>query len=125
MKNCTLQSDIGFKRINLELYGVHDCENDRYVNLIVYLLYHADKARPSKIDVDTTNRSKSSDDNKRKLKAYMKEFKKSDLETAFDKILTDDNSTFKWTPEDDTESPLELNVWHLNILSICKIFVCD
>lgn len=114
MKHCTLQSDIGFKQIVLELFGVCDNENDTYINLIIHLLYHSDKARPYKIEVDSMNKKKLSDDVKQKLKMCLKEFKISDLQIAFDKILTD-NSTFTWTQEDDTESPLELNVWHLNI----------
>lgn len=114
MKHCTLQSDIGFKQINLEWFGVHDNENDRYINLIIYLLYHSDKARPYKIEVDSMNKSKLSDDVKQRLKICLKEFKMSDLQTAFNKIL-ENNSTFTWNQEDDSESPLELNVWYLNI----------
>lgn len=115
MKHCTLQSDIGFMQINLQLFGVHDNEKDQYINLIIYLLYHSDKARPYKIEVDSVNKSKLSDDVKQRLKTCLKEFKILDLQTAFDKILMEDNSTFTWVHEDDTESPLELNVWHLNI----------
>lgn len=108
MKHCTLQSDIGFKQISLELYGVHDNENDTYMNLIIHLLYHFDKARPSKIEIDR-NKGKLSDDTKQRLKISLKKFKVLDLQTAFNEILTED-STFTWTREDDSESPLELNV---------------
>ncbi|XP_012531955.1 uncharacterized protein LOC105834201 [Monomorium pharaonis] len=108
MKHCTLQSDIGFRQINLELYGVHDTENDRYINLITYLLYHSDRARPYKIEFNTTDKSKLNDNVKQRLKICMKEFKKSDLLTAFDKILKE-NSTFTWVRTDGSESPLELN----------------
>lgn len=109
MKHCTLQSDMGFKQISLELYGVHDNESDTYINLIIHLLYHSDQARPSKIEVDTI-KSKLSDDTKQRLKIWLKKFKALDLQTAFDKILTEDNSTFTWMRVDDSESPLELNV---------------
>ncbi|XP_071565111.1 uncharacterized protein [Temnothorax nylanderi] len=110
MKHCTLQSDIGFKQISLELYGVHDNESDRYIDLIIHLLYHSDKVRPHKIEVNATNKSKLSDDRKQRLKICLKEFRISDLQTAFDKILdAEDNSTFTWTRADDSESPLELN----------------
>lgn len=114
MKHCTLQSDIGFKQINLELYSVYDNENDRYKNLIIYLHYHSDKARPYKIEFDTINKSKLRNDIKQRLKICFKEFKKSDLQTAFNKILTE-NDLFTWVRTDDSESPLELNVRHLNI----------
>lgn len=110
MKHCTLQSDIGFKQISLELYGVHNSENDKYMNLIIHLFYHSDKARPHKIEVDTTNKSKLSDDTRHKLKLFLKEFKISDLQTAFNKILAQNNSIFTWMRADDSESPLELNV---------------
>lgn len=97
------------------MYGVHDSENDRYMNLIIHLFYHSDKARPVKIEVDTTNKSELSDDTRQRLKLVLKEFKISDLQTAFDKILEQNNSTFTWMQADDSESPLELNVWYLNI----------
>lgn len=119
MKHCTLQSDVGFKQISLELYGVHDNENDRYMNLIIHLLYYSDKARPYKIEIDTTDESKLNDDTKQRLKICLKEFKISDLQTAFDKIVAQDNSRFTWIQANDSESPLELNVW---CLSICEIF---
>jgi len=114
LKHCTVQSDMGFKQISLELYGVHDIENDKYINLIIHLLYHSDKARPYKIEFDTINQSMLSDDIKQRLKMCLKEFKISDLQTAFNKILAENNSTFTWMQTDDSESPLELNVWHLN-----------
>lgn len=107
MKHCTLHSDIGFKRFSLELYGIHDIGNDRYINLIISLLYHSDKARPHKIEFDTTDNIKLHDDMKQNLKLCLKEFKKSDLQTAFDKMMKN-NSRFTWTQSDD-ESPLELN----------------
>ncbi|KYN17163.1 PREDICTED: trigger factor-like [Trachymyrmex cornetzi] len=109
MKHCTLQSDMGFKQISLELYGVHDSENDSYMNLIIHLLYRQDTARPYKVQVDSINGNKLNDDIKQRLKTYFKKFKMSDLQTAFDKILSENNSTVTWMQEDDTESPLELN----------------
>lgn len=115
MKHCTLQSDIGFKQVRLELIGIYDNENDKYMNLVIQLLYHSEKVRPYKIEVDSMNKSKLSDNVKQRLKTCLKEFKISDLQTALDKIQADDNSTFTWIHEDDTESPLELNVWLLNI----------
>ncbi|KYN35927.1 hypothetical protein ALC56_09718 [Trachymyrmex septentrionalis] len=109
MKHCTLQSDMGFKQVSLELYGVHNSENNSYMNLIIHLLYHQDTARPYKVQVDTTNGNKLNDDIKQRLKTYFKKFKMLDLQTAFDEILSEDNSTFTWMQEDDTESLLELN----------------
>ncbi|KYM77309.1 hypothetical protein ALC53_12290 [Atta colombica] len=109
MKHCTLQSDMGFKQISLELYGIHNSENNSYMNLIIHLLYHQDTARPYKVQIDTTNGNKLNIDIKQRLKTYFKKFKMSDLQTAFNEILSEDNSTFTWMQEDDTESLLELN----------------
>ncbi|XP_070168850.1 DNA ligase 1 [Polyergus mexicanus] len=106
MKHCALQSNMGYTHIILELYGVHDIENDRYMNLIIYLLYHSDKARPYKINIDAMEKNKLSDDVRQRLKIYLNEFKKTDLQTAFDKILTED-SGFIWM--NNCDSPLELN----------------
>ncbi|XP_011251333.1 uncharacterized protein LOC105248302 [Camponotus floridanus] len=108
MKHCTLQSDVGYMNIVLELYGVHDRESDRYMNLIIYLLYHSNKARPHKINIDTMEKDKLNNDLKQQLKVCLNEFKISDLSTAFDKILTED-SVFTWMRTSDSDSPLELN----------------
>lgn len=108
MKHCALQSNMGYTHIILELYGVHDIENDRYMNLIIYLLYHSNKARPYKINIDTMEKNKLSDDVRQRLKICLNEFKKTDLQTAFDKILTED-SGFTWMQMNDCDSPLELN----------------
>lgn len=113
MKHCTLQSDMGYTHIALELYGVHDKESDRYINLIIYLLYHSNNARPHKINIDTMEKNKLNDDLRQQLKVCLNEFKILDLPTAFDKILTED-SAFTWTRASDSDSPLELNVQYSN-----------
>lgn len=112
MKRCSLNSNMAYTQINLELYGVHDKENDKYINLVIYLLYFSHTARPYKINIDTLEENKLNDDLRRQLKTYLKEFKILDLQTAFDKILTKD-SAFTWMQTDDSDSPLELNVQHL------------
>ncbi|XP_014479762.1 PREDICTED: probable serine/threonine-protein kinase irlF [Dinoponera quadriceps] len=109
MKHLALHSNIGYMEINLELYGVYDKEDDKYIDLIVYLLYHSDEARPYKVEVDTTAKKKLSDEAKQRLKIYLKEFKLSDLRTAFDKVFMKNNSAFTWTQADDSDSPLEIN----------------
>lgn len=113
MKHCTLQSDMGYTNIVLELYGVHDRESDRYMNLIIYLLYHSNEARPHKINIDTMEKNKLNNDLKQRLKVCLNEFKISDLSTAFDKISSED-SAFTWMRASDSDSPLELNVQYLN-----------
>ncbi|XP_011148716.1 uncharacterized protein LOC105188782 [Harpegnathos saltator] len=107
MKHCALYSNIGYMQINIELYGIHD--KDEYIDLMVYLLYHSDEARPYQIKIDTTSKKELSDEIKQKWKTYLKEFKISDLRTAFDKIFVKKNPTYTWTPGDDSESPLEIN----------------
>ncbi|XP_072756998.1 uncharacterized protein [Anoplolepis gracilipes] len=108
MKHCALQSNTGYTHIILELYGVHDKENDRSMNLIIYLLYHSNKARPYKINIDTMEEKQLSDDLKQRLKICLNEFKLSDLKTAFDKVLRQEDSAFTWI-QNDSESSLELN----------------
>lgn len=111
MKHCTLETNMGYTQIILELYGVCDNENDNYINLVIYLFYHSNVARPHKIQVDTTDKKELNEETKRRLKACLKEFKLLDLQAAFDKVLTKSNSTFTWMCEND--SPLELNVQHI------------
>ncbi|XP_050450561.1 uncharacterized protein LOC126851043 [Cataglyphis hispanica] len=108
MKHCALQSNMGYTDIILELDSVHDTDNDRYINLIIYLLYHSDKARPYKINIDTMEKNKLNDDVRQRLKICLNEFKKTDLQTAFDKILTQ-KSGFTWIQMNNHDSPLELN----------------
>lgn len=111
MKYCNLHSSIGYIQINLELYNIVDTEKDECLNLIIYIMYHSDEARPFKIDVDTINQDKLSDDRKQRLKVYWNAFKTLDLTTAFDQMIADD-SRFIWMKTDDSDSPLELNVRH-------------
>lgn len=107
--HCDLQSNTGYTKISLQLYGIHDIENDKYINIIVHMQYHSDRTRPHKIEVETSdNKNMWNDDIKQKLKACLKEFKLSDLSTAFDKVLAND-SEFTWMT-DDSDSPLELHV---------------
>ncbi|XP_029175475.1 uncharacterized protein LOC114943920 [Nylanderia fulva] len=108
MKHCSLHSNMAYTQISLELYGIHDKENDKYMNLVIYLLYHSHIARPYKINIDTMEEKKLNDDLRRQLKICLKEFKILDLQTAFEKILTED-SAFTWLRTDDSDSPLELN----------------
>lgn len=110
MKHYALHSNIGYMQVNLELYGIHDREDDKYIDLIVYLLYHSNEARPYTVKVDTTTKNKLSDKTSQRLKVYLKEFKISDLQSAFDKVFMKTSSAFRWTPADDNESPLEINV---------------
>lgn len=108
-----LHFNTGYMQMDLELYGVHDRKNDKYIDLIIYLLYHSDEARPYKIQVDTMTKKKLSDETNQRLKVHLKEFKISDLQTAFDTIFMKKNSAFIWRQADDDESPLEINVYTL------------
>lgn len=114
MKYCVLQSNVGYTQISLDLYGVHDRKDDKYINLVIYLMYHSDEARPHKIEVDTTDKNKLRDDLRRRLKMSLREFKVLDLQTAFDKVLMEDNSVFMWIQPEDSDSPMELNVRHFS-----------
>lgn len=108
MKHCALHSNIGYTQFNLELYSVYDGKDDKFIDLIIYLLYHSEEARPYKVEVDTTAKHMLSDETKQRLKIHLKDFKKSDLRTAFDKVFTDKESELTWAQADD--SPLEINV---------------
>ncbi|EZA57296.1 hypothetical protein DMN91_002763 [Ooceraea biroi] len=109
MKYCVLQSNLGYTQITLELCGVYDSEDDKYINLVICIMYHSDRARPHKIEVDTTDKDKLSDDLRQRLKTSLKGFKILDLHTAFDKVLMEDNSAFTWIRTDDSDdSPMEL-----------------
>ncbi|XP_020290893.1 uncharacterized protein LOC109858236 isoform X2 [Pseudomyrmex gracilis] len=108
MQHFNLQSNTGYTKISLELYGVHDCENDKYINIVVYLQYHSDRTRPHKIEVETNDKNILSNDAKQRLKVCLKEFKLSDLPTAFERVLAND-SEFAWMRTDDSDSPLELH----------------
>lgn len=108
IKHCSLNSNMAYTQIILELYGVHDKQNDKYINLEIYLLYYSHTARPYKINIDTMEDKGLNDDLRQQLKTCLKKFKILDLQTAFDQILTED-SAFTWMQTDDSDSPLELN----------------
>lgn len=110
IKYCTLESNMEYTQVNLELYGIHNIKDDIHVNLVIYLSYHSDQVIPYNIEVDTTDKRKLSEDEREILIASLKPFKKSDLQTAFDKILIEDGSAFARTRTEDSESTLELSV---------------
>lgn len=110
VRHCVLQSDLGYTQFNLELHGVHDVEDDKYINVTVYLIYNFDNARPYKIEVDTRDANKLSNEVRRRLKTSLRVFKISDLKTAFDTIVTDENSGFTWIQIEDTDDSEEPSV---------------
>lgn len=116
MKHCKLYSNTGYTQINLEMYNVNDIKQDTGLDLIIYIIYHSDEARPYIIDIDTINQNKLSSDRKQRLKVYLKQFKMLDLKTAFDQMLAD-NSEFAFIETDDNDCLLELNVCHSNIFN--------
>ena len=107
IRNCTLQTNLGYTCINLELTGVYDADNDLYINIILYLMYNIDETIPRKIEVDSKTEQELNMSTKKQLKTSLKCFKQFDLETAFAKMLTE--KPFTWSREDEEDSPVEAN----------------
>ncbi|XP_076672141.1 uncharacterized protein LOC143371128 [Andrena cerasifolii] len=106
-RNCTLQTNLGYTCITLELTGVYDANNDLYINIILYLMYGIDETRPWKIQVDSKTEQELNLSTEQQLRTSLKCFKKFDLETAFDKMLNE--KPFTWAREDEEDSPVETN----------------
>nr|XP_012214439.1 PREDICTED: uncharacterized protein LOC105667299 [Linepithema humile] len=108
IKHCKLHFNTGYTQINLEMYGIKDTQKNECLNLIIYIIYHSDEARPYKIEVDTIHENKLSSDRKQRFKVCLKPFKTLELTTAFDQMLAED-SEFIWMKTDDSDSSMELN----------------
>ena len=107
IQDCTLQTNLGYTCINLELTGVHDVNNNVYINIILYLMYNINEARPHKIEVDSKTGDELNITTKKQLKTSLKCFKMFDLETAFHKMLI--KKPFTWSRDNNEDSPVETN----------------
>lgn len=108
-KYCTLQTNLGYTKIALELIGVHDTQHDSYTDLVVYLLYDAAAARPHRIEVDSKGTRELDERTANSFKSFLKCFKTLELNSAFETIMRDAKKRFTWRNEQDDDSPLELN----------------
>ncbi|XP_006611821.1 uncharacterized protein LOC102678386 [Apis dorsata] len=106
-KNSTLQSNLGYTQISLELMGLYYKNTDSYINIIIYLLYNISEARPHKIEVNSTTQDELDQNVKKHLQKSLVCFKQFDLHKAFENMLN--LEAFKWTKENAEDSPLEIN----------------
>ncbi|XP_043802294.1 uncharacterized protein LOC122719992 [Apis laboriosa] len=106
-KNSTLQSNLGYTQISLELMGLYYKNTDSYINIIIYLLYNISEARPHKIEVNSTTQNELDQNVKKHLQKSLVCFKQFDLHKAFENMLN--LEAFKWTKENAEDSPLEIN----------------
>ncbi|CAK9830408.1 hypothetical protein ANTRET_LOCUS7587, partial [Anthophora retusa] len=106
MRNCIVQTNLGYTQISVELMGVYDKNANCYMNIIIYLLYNINEVRPHKIAVDSIN-----DDNldkriKKELQESLKSFKMFDLCVAFEKMLN--KEPYIWSKQSGEDSPLDI-----------------
>ncbi|XP_034187469.2 uncharacterized protein LOC117607641 isoform X1 [Osmia lignaria lignaria] len=106
-KNCNLQANLQYTQINLELMRVYDKINDKYIDIIIYLLYNFNEIRPYKIKVDSMSKETLDPKTIKHLKVTLACFKQFHLYKAFKKILN--KGAFIWSKEEDEDSPLEMN----------------
>ncbi|KAG6798812.1 hypothetical protein HZU73_05615 [Apis mellifera caucasica] len=106
-KNSTLQSNLGYTQISLELMGLYYKNTDSYISIIIYLLYNISEARPHKIEVNSTTEDELDQNVKKHLQKSLVCFKQFDLHKAFENMLN--LEAFKWTKENAEDSPLEIN----------------
>lgn len=107
IKDCNLQTNLAYTWMSLKLMGVHNVEDDLYINILVYLMYDINEARPHKIIVDSQTEEKLDKSVCKYLKTSLQYFKIFDLCTAFEKMLK--KGSFKWTKECDEDSPMEFD----------------
>lgn len=107
IKNCKLQTNLGYTQINLELIRVYNKDTDSYMTIIIYLLYKINEVRPRKIVVDSVIEEELDKKTKQHLRLSLACFKYFDLHTAFEKMLN--KGKFTWTKEDNEESLLDIN----------------
>lgn len=102
-----MQSNAGYTQVILELLGVYDKSNDKYIHILIYLIYHIDSIKPYKIIVDSKAEKKLSPMSKKYLKTSVSCFKQFDLHIALEKILK--KEPFVWSKEEDEDTPLDIN----------------
>ncbi|XP_054003013.1 uncharacterized protein LOC128889412 [Hylaeus anthracinus] len=107
LKDCTLQTNLAYTYITLELKSVRKIEDDSYINIVIYLIYDTNEVRPHKVEVDSQTEEELDKSTKKHLKDSLKCFKTFDLCTAFKNILN--TGQFIWAKEDDEDSPVEVN----------------
>lgn len=88
--------------------GLYYKNTDSYINIIIYLLYNINEARPHKIEVNSTTQDELDQNVKKHLQKSLVCFKQFDLHKAFENMLN--LEAFKWTKENAEDSPLEINV---------------
>ncbi|XP_003395017.1 uncharacterized protein LOC100644010 [Bombus terrestris] len=107
IKNCKLQTNLGYTQINLELMGVYNKNTDSYITIIIYLLYNINETRPYKIEIDSVTENGLHKEFKNHLESSLVCFKQFDLHTAFENIL--DMKVFAWAKEDNEDNSLDIN----------------
>lgn len=103
----------------IELLSVYDKINKSYANITIYLLYNSKHVRPSKIKIEVTGSIEYDEETVKELRKSLKRFCVTDLQTAFDSILKDDNPQFKWKRVKKT------NTIFLSDVCLISVFLFD
>ncbi|XP_017760066.1 PREDICTED: uncharacterized protein LOC108550743 [Eufriesea mexicana] len=107
LKNCNLQTNIGYTQINFELLMMYNKNTDSYIDIVIYLFYNIDAARPNKIKVESLTQDELDKDTQKHLETSLVCFKKFDLHIAFEEMLN--MKAFTWIKQDDEDSPLRIS----------------
>ncbi|XP_046827436.1 uncharacterized protein LOC124427980 [Vespa crabro] len=109
LSNCNVQPNLGYTSFIIELLNVYDKINESYANITIYLCYDSKHVRPTEIKLEVTGSIKYDEQTEKQLRKSLKRFYSTNLQTAFDNILIDDNAQFTWTRVKKEDATLEIN----------------
>ncbi|XP_043503972.1 uncharacterized protein LOC122525313 [Polistes fuscatus] len=109
LNNCNVQTNLGYTTFILELSHVYDKINESYARITIFLWYNSKNNRPNEIKFEVHGNTQYKKETEKELTKSLKVFYKTDLITAFGKILQEDNAHFTWRREkkDDTISEID------------------
>lgn len=106
---------MGYTLLIIELLNVYDKINESYANITIYLHYNSKHVRPTEVKIEVTGIIEYDEQTVKKLRKSLKLFCTTDLQTAFDNILKDDNPQFTWKREKKTNTILLTGVCLISI----------
>lgn len=109
LSGCSLDSNLGYTVITLKLFQVKVDEPKTSYNIILYLIYDANRVRPHKMTVDSSTETTLPKDVELKCRTYFKHFKRYELKKAFEETHKAIDSPVRWMKGQD-EDELDLNV---------------
>lgn len=104
---CWLDFYWGYTTIILKLFDMEDQDSGELHNVVLYLIYESNRARPHKMKIEGVYAKQLPDDLVDKLQSYFKHFKCFDLKKAFEETVYAKDTPVVWRREEDQDMDLD------------------